>query len=320
MSTSVPGIGSSASRVKPSPGEYSSSRWIVVACAPVISASRRAALPVGAHRRTVRRSGVQEVDERAHRRGLAGSRAPVRIARRWSRAVRTTAHWASVGTTSPRSGARGAQAQARLVVDQRADVPASRVSTACIPGVEDAIALDDQPPAGGELVDAVVGVGAEQAPGALGQLGAGEMAVAVALGLVQCVTQPCVEPPRRVRRRPQRLRERVRRGEADPVELGQAVGIGAQRLDGARPVRAVDPRRHRGRHAVLLEEQAHGAQRALVLPRAHGRPDPRMRPMPGTSLSARSGSRSTTARTPSGPWRSSSQAAPRGPTCLTEPR
>ena len=75
MSTSVPGIGSSGPRAKPSSGAYSSSRWIVVAGAPVISASRRAALPVGAHRRTVRRSRVQEVDERAHRHRLAGARA-----------------------------------------------------------------------------------------------------------------------------------------------------------------------------------------------------------------------------------------------------
>ena len=44
--------GCDASRPKPSPGTYSSSRWIVVASAPVSSASRRAAFPVGAHSRT----------------------------------------------------------------------------------------------------------------------------------------------------------------------------------------------------------------------------------------------------------------------------
>ena len=35
------------------------------------------------------------------------------------------------------------------------------------------------------------------------------------------------------------------------------------------------PRGHRRGHAVLLEEQPHRAQRALVLPRAHRRADPR---------------------------------------------
>ena len=54
ISMSRPGIGSSGPRAKPSPGTYSSSRWIVLASAPVSSPSRRAALPVGAHSFTLR--------------------------------------------------------------------------------------------------------------------------------------------------------------------------------------------------------------------------------------------------------------------------
>ena len=68
--------GRPASRAKPSPGIHSSSRWIVVASAPVASARRRAALPVGAQRRTVRALRAHEVDERAHRR--ASCRCPGR--------------------------------------------------------------------------------------------------------------------------------------------------------------------------------------------------------------------------------------------------
>ena len=147
-------------------------------------------------------------------------------------------------------------------------------------GIEDAVVLDHEPAAGGELVDAVVGVGAEQAPGALGQLGAGEMAVAVALGLDQRVAQAGIQPSGRVGRRPERLGKRVGGREADAVELGQPVGVRAQRLDGAGAVGAVDARGDRGGHAVLLEEEPHGAQRALVLPRAHRRADPRP-PDPG---------------------------------------
>ena len=74
ISMSRPGIGSSGPREKPSPGTYSSSRWIVLASAPVSSPSRRAALPVGAHSRTLRFCVAQQVDERAHRLRLARPR------------------------------------------------------------------------------------------------------------------------------------------------------------------------------------------------------------------------------------------------------
>ena len=65
-----------------------------------------------------------------------------------------------------------------------------------------------------------------------------------------------------------------------PSSSVSAVGVRAQRLDGARAVGAVDARGHRRGHAVLLEEQPHRAQRALVLPRAHRRADARL-PDPG---------------------------------------
>jgi hypothetical protein len=97
---------------------------------------------------------------------------------------------------------------------------------------------------------------------------------------VQDVQQPGVDAPRRVGRRAERLRERVGGGEADPLDLGHRVGVDAQRLDRRRPERAVDPRRGGGRDAVALEEHPHRPQRALLLPRAHRRPDPRA-PDPG---------------------------------------
>jgi hypothetical protein len=50
------------------------------------------------------------------------------------------------------------------------------------PRVEDAVVLDDELAASDELADALGGVGAEQAAGALGEIAAWEVAVTVALG------------------------------------------------------------------------------------------------------------------------------------------
>ena len=69
-----PGSGPPARARSPRPGTYSSSRWIVLASAPVSSPSRRAALPVGAHSRTLRFCVAQQVHERAHRLRLARAR------------------------------------------------------------------------------------------------------------------------------------------------------------------------------------------------------------------------------------------------------
>ena len=66
---------------------------------------------------------------------------------------------------------------------------------ASISGISDAVLVDDEAPARDELVDAVVGVAAEQRPRALEQLGAGEVAVPVVLGQRQRVDQPGVEAP-----------------------------------------------------------------------------------------------------------------------------
>jgi hypothetical protein len=143
MSTSVPGIGSSGPRAKPSSGAYSSSRWMVVAGAPVISASRRAALPVGRaqpHRALLR---LQKVDERAHGHRLARARtagedrepalehgaAPRPTGRRWGRG-------SPVGRSIAPRRRRGSS------VDELAHVAGQSRLDAVHGRVEDALALD----------------------------------------------------------------------------------------------------------------------------------------------------------------------------------
>ena len=168
---------------------------MVVAWAPVISASRRAALPVGAHRRTVRRSACRRSTSARIVIVLPVPGPPVRIASRRSSTARTTAHCASVGARSPVGRSIAPRRRRGSSSISARTWRARRVSTRVHRRVEDAVALDHELAAGGELVDAVVGVGAEQAPRALGQLGAGEVAVAVVLGLVQRVAQPGVQAP-----------------------------------------------------------------------------------------------------------------------------
>ena len=104
ISMSRPGIGSSGPREKPSPGTYSSSRWIVLASAPVSSPSRRAALPVGAHSRTLRFWSRSRSTSARIVCVLPVPGRPVRIDSRCSSAFVTASHWASVGTKAPLTG------------------------------------------------------------------------------------------------------------------------------------------------------------------------------------------------------------------------
>ena len=104
ISMSRPGIGSSGPREKPSPGTYSSRRWIVLASAPVSSPSRRAALPVGAHSRTDRFWSRSRSTSARIVCVLPVPGRPVRIDSRCSSAFVTASHWASVGTNAPLTG------------------------------------------------------------------------------------------------------------------------------------------------------------------------------------------------------------------------
>ncbi len=136
-----------------------------------------------------------------------------------------------------------------------------------------ALVVDLQPPERRQPVDPVVGVGSQQPPRAVRQLGTGEMAVPVVLGQRQRVHDACVQPPRMVGRHAERLRQRVGRREPDPLELRERVRIGLQLLDRPRTERPVDARGHCRRHAVAVQEQPQGAQTALLTPRFDGRAD-----------------------------------------------
>ena len=93
----------------------------------------------------------------------------------------------------------------------------------------------------------------------------------VGLGLAERVQQPGVEATGVVGGGAEAVGERVGGGEADPVDLGDRPRVDAQPLDRARAERAGDPPGGRRRHAVLVEEEPHGALGALRLPRRDGR-------------------------------------------------
>ena len=137
-SRSTPVSGSSASRAKPSPGTHSSSRWIVVASAPVASDSRLAALPVGAHSRTVRLCSLSRSTSARIVAVLPVPGRPVRIDKRCSAAACTAAHCAGVGGCSPseagRPGRRRRASAARPPAPSRARPAGARSGPSAAPG------------------------------------------------------------------------------------------------------------------------------------------------------------------------------------------
>ena len=177
-----------------------------------------------------------------------------------------------------------APAQRRLGVQQRADVPGEALLDRVQPGVGDAVLLDDDLAATLELVDRVADRGAAEQPlGLRLQLRAGEMAVALGLGLRERVQDAGGEAIGCVGRRVERARERVGGGEADAVELADLVGLALQLRDRAGAEVARDAARRGAVDAVGVEKQPQLAQLALVAPRLHGadeaaRADPRDRP------------------------------------------
>ena len=231
---------------------------------------------------------AQDVDERAHRRGLAGARAagedrePV---------VEHGAHDRPLGVGGDEAVARAARGDV-----EASGGPSSISARTCsrqaaldasIPGSSTRSPSSDEPAARGERVDAVLGVGAEQAPRALGQLGAGEVAVAVVLGLAQGVAQARVEPPGASGGVPSACASASAVREADAVELGQRRRGPRAAARSRRARGAVDPRGDGRRHAVLVQEQPHRAQRALRPPTSAPRRRCASGRCPGTSRSAR---------------------------------
>ena len=163
----------------------------MLASAPVSSPSRRAALPVGAHSLTLRFCARSRSTSARIVCVLPVPGRPVRIERRCSTRVRDRlplgvgrdegAARSGARTRRPRGGAAPAatpRARARC-----AQPPLDRVHHR----VEDAAVLVDELPGGGERRRGGPRVGAEQPPRALEQLAARQVAVAVALGLVQRV-------------------------------------------------------------------------------------------------------------------------------------
>ncbi len=275
-STSVPGIGSSGPRSKPSPGTQPSRRWIVVACAPVDSARRRAALPVGAQSLTVRLLAFTQVDERAHRRGLPGA-GPAGEDRQPAGEHRVDDRPLVVGRheRARRRSLDAGELQRRAAVDELAHPARETALDAVHRRIGEQVAVGDEQPARDELVEAIRDVRPEQGARAPGELLAGEQAVAVLAGLLERVQHPGVEALRRLRVGSQRARQRVRRREPDALDLRGGVRVLAQHVDGLRAERALDARGGGTRDAVLGEEQPQRAAPADLLPRAHRRADPR---------------------------------------------
>ena len=278
ISTSQPSIGCVASRVKPSSGAHSSRRWIVVASTPVSSLRRRAALPVGAHSRALLRCALSRSTSV---RIVALLPVPGTAGEDREAVLERLRHAAPLVVAGDEGAARGplhvAQRQRRLVVEQPPRVPGQPLLDRVQARLGDPPgAVDDDPAARRQHVDRLVDVdaAAEQARRARQQLGAGEMAVAVGLRLVERVQHAGRQPVGGVERGVERARERVGGGEADPVELADRVGLALQAGDRAGAEVARDPARRRGVDAVRVEKQAQLAQLALVAPGLHRAAEP----------------------------------------------
>ena len=203
---------------------------------------------------------------------------PVRIERRCAERLRHASPLVVAGDEgAARRALHVAQRQRGRVVEQPPRVSGQplfdrmQARLADPPGV-----VDDDPAARGQHVDRLVDVdvAAEQACRARQQFGAGEMAVAVGLRLVERVQHAGGQPVGGVERGVERARERVGGGEADPVELADRVWLALQARDRAGAEVARDPPRRRGIDAVRVEKQAQLAQLSLVAPGPHRAAEP----------------------------------------------
>ena len=217
---------------------------------------------------------LEQVDERAHRRALAGARPAGEDRQAVLERLRDAVPLVVAGHERPAHGALdGAQRQRRVVVEQAPHVPREALLDRVQPCLADPPrVVGDDPAACREPVDRLLDVdaAAEQARRPRRELRAGKMAVAVGLRLVERVQHARRQAVGGVQRRVERARQRVGGREADPVELADRVGLALQPGDRARAEVTRDPARRRRVDAVRVEEQAQLAQLALVAPGLHG--------------------------------------------------
>lgn len=291
----------------------------MVASAPVVSARRRAALPVGAHRRTRRPWACSRSTSARIVAVLPVPGPPVRIASRWATTCMTPSHWSSLGTNGPsvgRSGPAGQQRD-RLLLDQRAHA----ARQAALDGVVRASATSSRPrpprrsparrgrpsrrcgrrrrrPAGGAPSPPVPGGAGRSARRV--RLRAGRGAARPPGGRRSRAACPAPGPGRR------QWRSRSR-----PAASASRDRSAAARWRRCRTPAAPVPRRSRARRA-RRRRQPQGAAGPLLLPTTA--PPARSAPAryPGTSRSAARGSRSITAGERIGPVLLQQVARPAG--------
>ena len=283
-----------------------------------LSASRRAALPVGAHSRT----------RQPARRAAASTRAridvvlpmpgpPVRIERRWSSAWRTPCHWSSLSSPSGRAGSS--------IVNGR--------------------------PARGKLANTGARAGARSRRAADRRRGSAARRRAGRRRRARRARSPASAPSRReraararraeggsVRRPPPAAARAPGRRRAVPVSSGGTPSACASASAVAKPIPSPRPSPCMGQPAAVVSRPLRSARtsraagaagtpccsrnrrtrarRALVLPGAHRRRKPSLadaRHLPEHAAPGRGRSPPAHRRRDA----SSSYAAPRGPTCLT---
>ena len=280
MTTRSHSSGFAASRRKPR-GPLSSSRWIVFASAPVLSASRLAARPVGAasagsmpRARTISRNARTRVvlptpgppvrtadlgaEQRRRARG-AGSR-------RASTPRRASAHGTALAASIARHGRLAAAQPIEPLRDRALGLPqpAQEHARFAVDGVEREVAgLELR----GERRFEHVGWNVEQRGGALEQPLARQRAVSLVGGFEQHPGEAGARALRRRARDPELHRDLVGDLEADAADVArQAVGIGGDQRHRVGSVGLPDPHRARGGDAVRLQEDHDLADRLLVRP------------------------------------------------------
>ena len=228
----------------------------------------------------------------------------------------------SVGARSPSGGSSGDLdvERRRRRRPGRARGSASRRSMRSIRGSQHALAVEDEPAVLDVAVDDLESAAPAAAPRAAAARraagGSGRRCSASRSAWASAgVARARARRPACRARGPARRRSRSRSRRPWPARRGRCAGASIA----PPPSALVHPRGHRGRDAVLgqQEQRAARGRRACCSQDAHRRLELAPCRCPGPRA-ARARVAVDDRPAPSSPWRASSHAAPRGPTCLTD--